>query len=272
MRNPLTLTFAAFAQATLARRIVRPGTLADYRRLLAYAAPRLGALRVGAIRREHVQECLVDASQQGLGPKSVRNLLDFVRSILRDAGVRVADSIRVKAPQPSIRPLGQEECSRLRVQLEQDPDGDALLVLLGTGLRRGELLALQPDDWHPDSCQVSVTKSTGGPTKSGGARLVDVPDWLAAVMERAVRRSGRLFDTAPRTLGRQLDRACRAAGVPRVRVHDLRHSRITQLLLQGVPPLYVCQQAGHHSPAFTMSTYGHLVAASPRQRREWCNA
>ncbi len=252
--------------------MVRPGTLTDYERLLGYATPRLGTLRVGSIRREHVQECLVDASQEGLAPKSVRNLLDLIRSILRDAGVHVADTIRVKAPQPSVRPLGHDECGRLRSQLERDTDGDALLVLLGTGLRRGELLALHPDDWLRDTCQVSVTKSAGGPTKSGGARLVDVPDWLAPVMDRAANGSGRLFTTAPRTLGRQLDRACRAAGVPRVRIHDLRHSRITQLLLSGVPPLYVCQQAGHHSPAFTMSTYGHLVAASPNQRREWCNA
>jgi integrase len=68
-----------------------------------------------------------------------------------------------------------------------------------------------------------------------------------------------------------LDRACDAIGVARIRVHDLRHTRITYLLLQGVTPLYVCQQAGHHSPAFTLKQYGHLVAATPQQRRDWCN-
>lgn len=265
--------FTDFARAVLARRLIRPGTLTDYQRLLGYAGARLGALPVSRICPAHIQECLADARGQGLGEKSCKNLLSLIRSIIREAGSTAADGLKVRAPAPDIRALTETEAGRLRTALEEDPDGAPLLVLLGTALRRGELLALTVEDWLADACQLRVARSASGPTKSGQARTVDVPDWLAPVLRRAACHRGHLFPTTyPRKLRETLRRACQAAGVPVIRIHDLRHARITHLLLQGVPPLYVSQQAGHHSPAFTLAVYGHLAAASPAQRSTWCNA
>jgi len=273
------MQFSTYAQQALGRRILRPGTVAEYQRLLAITDERLGAMPVDAIRRGHVQECLASASHAGLGAKSVRNLLALVSSVLREAGNTAAVGLRVKAPQPDLHTLNGAQAERLDAHLAElgTAEATALRVLLGTGLRRGEALALEVADWDREQQQVQVGKSLAGPTKSGRVRWVACPSnlvtiFLLLVKEARAAGRARLLPVHPRALGRALRRATDALGLPAIRVHDLRHTRITRQLLAGVPVLFVSEQAGHHSPSFTMERYGHLVTASPSQRREWADA
>lgn len=55
-----------------------------------------------------------------------------------------------------------------------------------------------------------------------------------------------------------------ASGLRHVRIHDLRHTYASLLLAAGKELHYIQEQLGHHSPAFTLATYGHLL---PRDRR-----
>jgi len=56
----------------------------------------------------------------------------------------------------------------------------------------------------------------------------------------------------------------KAAGLRHIRIHDLRHTYVSLLIAAGKELHYIQQQLGHHSPAFTLSVYGHLL---PRDRR-----
>ncbi len=49
-----------------------------------------------------------------------------------------------------------------------------------------------------------------------------------------------------------------------IRPHDARHTFVAHLLEAGANPVYVKEQAGHHSAAFTLDYYGHLI---PSRRR-----
>jgi len=49
------------------------------------------------------------------------------------------------------------------------------------------------------------------------------------------------------------------AGLPRIRLYDLRHSAATIALAAGVSPKVVSEQLGHASTAFTLDTYAHLL-------------
>ncbi len=273
MSQALSLTFGAFAPISVDRRTLTEGTAEGYMRLLAHATPVLGRLRVGAITRAHVQECLADCRTH-MGAKSVRNVLKFVRSVLRDAGSAASDGLTVPVHEPDIRVLDAAEIGALRDFLTGlgTHDALALLVLLGTGLRRGELLNLTRDNWWSGRRQLHVSRS-----KSRRVRDVDVPEWLIEGLDALAQKSPaknsseRLFDTNKDALRRLLDKACEETGLPHIRIHDLRHTRITYLLLNSVTPLYVSQQAGHGSPSFTLARYGHLIAATPTQRHEWCN-
>ena len=54
-------------------------------------------------------------------------------------------------------------------------------------------------------------------------------------------------------------RAVKAAGVPEIRLHDLRHSHASLLLAAGVNPKVVSERLGHSSVAFTLDTYAHVI-------------
>jgi integrase len=62
----------------------------------------------------------------------------------------------------------------------------------------------------------------------------------------------------PDTLSKMWANAVAAAGVPRIRLHDARHTRGTTMHLQGVPAAVIAARLGHADVAFTMRTYAHL--------------
>ena len=55
------------------------------------------------------------------------------------------------------------------------------------------------------------------------------------------------------------DRHVKAAGLPRIRLHDLRHTHATLLLKANVSPKVVSERLGHASVGFTLDTYAHVV-------------
>ena len=50
-----------------------------------------------------------------------------------------------------------------------------------------------------------------------------------------------------------------AAGLPRIRLHDVRHSYATAALKAGVPPKVISERLGHATAAFTLQTYTHVI-------------
>src|SRR5262249_24723927 len=68
-----------------------------------------------------------------------------------------------------------------------------------------------------------------------------------------------------RSVIRHFHRILKAAGLPAIRFHDLRHSAATLLLAQGVSPRYISDLLGHSQVSFTMQTYAHVL---PHVQRE----
>jgi integrase len=174
-------------------------------------------------------------------------------------------------------------------------------VLANTGARRGEVLALRWRDVDLDAGTISIRRSAGmvrvagqvagvveGSTKSGRPRPVDVDAGTVAVLRARKRERGALAlqlarDDAlvfgdiegqhrnPEHISRQFARditRCRAAvgeeKLPLIRLHDLRHSHATILLLAGVPVHVVSQRLGHASPTITLAVYAHVMPGNQR--------
>ena len=84
-----------------------------------------------------------------------------------------------------------------------------------------------------------------------------------------------ITSSAPRLEGRCIhDRLTQIFGrlvgscaVPRLRLHDLRHTHATLLLKAGVPIKVVSERLGHATPGFTMATYQHVLPACKPRRR-----
>ena len=73
----------------------------------------------------------------------------------------------------------------------------------------------------------------------------------------------------PRKVAHRLDSLVKQAEVPRIRVHDLRHTHATHLLAAGVNPKVVSERLGHASVSFTLDVYGHVM---PTQQAEAADA
>jgi integrase len=58
---------------------------------------------------------------------------------------------------------------------------------------------------------------------------------------------------------RAFERAVKRAGVPPIRLHDVRHTHATLLLAAGVNPKVVSERLGESSVAFTLDTYAHVM-------------
>jgi len=63
----------------------------------------------------------------------------------------------------------------------------------------------------------------------------------------------------PKRITEWFDRRAAAAGLPAIRLHDLRHSHATHLLARGVPTKVVSERLGHAQESFTMSRYQHVL-------------
>jgi integrase len=150
-------------------------------------------------------------------------------------------------------------------------------LLAATGLRISEAIALRWSDLQLDTAaprlQVSraiVRGVVGAPKSRHGARLVPLPAELANAL-RAVRPPGSPDDAlvfpgrdgAPADVGslrrRVLVPAADRASLPGVGFHTLRHTCASLLIESGLSVLRLQRWMGHHSPAFTLETYGHLL-------------
>ena len=143
--------------------------------------------------------------------------------------------------------LTPEEVRRLADAAPTDACRTAILLLAMTGLRRGELLALTADDVR-DGCVV-VRES-----KAGRPRVVPVPDEALPLLD------GLPLPVSGTRLGYQFRAAREAAGMERVRLHDLRHTYASWLVQAGVSLYAVQRLLGHSGPAMTQR-YAHLETA-----------
>jgi Phage integrase family len=59
--------------------------------------------------------------------------------------------------------------------------------------------------------------------------------------------------------GQLFDRKALSSGLPKIRLHDLRHTHASLLVAAGEPIKVVSERLGHAHPGFTMATYQHLL-------------
>jgi integrase len=164
-----------------------------------------------------------------------------------------------------------------QVQIHADPGErqhawlPLFAFLLLTGARRGEASGLRWEDVDLVRRVVTIRRSYDAPTKSGRHRTVPISAELATILARHRMRSPKptaLVFPHP-TLGGMvtvhvklwtiLNDACAAAGVPRMRIHDLRHANASLWLMNGGSLTDVQHNLGHSSPLVTSGTYAHLA-------------
>ena len=148
----------------------------------------------------------------------------------------------------------------------------AFEMLYWTGIRCGELLALTPNDFNFERQELTINKSyqrlngrdviTTPKTKKSN-RTIKMPKFLCEEMQEyigmlyEIGEDERLFQITKSYLHHEMDRGAKAAGVKRIRIHDLRHSAISLLIEMGFSALAIAERVGHESIDITYR-YAHL--------------
>lgn len=149
----------------------------------------------------------------------------------------------------------------------------AFMILYWTGMRLGELLALNPKDVDLEKRTISITKSyqrlgkkdvITPPKTSKSKRVITIPEFLAADIKDYMdslydlQEDDRLFPITKYYLEHEMQRGIKESGVKRIRVHDLRHSHASMLIELGFSPLEIANRLGHEKVETTLNTYAHL--------------
>ena len=144
-------------------------------------------------------------------------------------------------------------------------------LLFLTGCRKGEALALGPSDVRGSSICISksITRKASGPyavttpKTRGSIRRISIPADLADELRNlgGPFLFGGVAPWADRTVERYFKEWIAAAGVPPIRMHDLRHSHASFLISSGCSIVAVSKRLGHSSVKQTLDTYSHALEA-----------
>jgi integrase len=276
----------------------REGTREEYRRLLeAYAyryfPERLRLVDVTPHALSQFVGWLADERRQGrrLTDKTIHNIAVPLRAALQTARreglirhnpadglalphreeIREEDDEQVKA-------LSREQLAALLAMKPAGRDGLLVELVAATGLRISEALALQRRHLQLDGSRPhvkvrrAIVRGRVGPPKSKRGRrtvalapsqvlrlrahLADVPDDPEALVFAS--RSGTPLD--PDNLRRRMFKPlAEEIGAPWAGWHSLRHTYASLMLANGVSIVALSVVLGHHSAAFTLATYVHLL-------------
>ena len=268
MKQEAAMQFNSFTRSH--QSIAKQASLVNH-----WLLPRFGRLQLESILPRDVARLLEDVRESGAGDSHVRSVLCCLRSIMQDAyraglvGTDPTKGFMVKVRKAQVNALTLAQRDALDAELHSGTaalPGQALRVILWTGLRISEVLEVRREDFDPGTRTLTVRSGKS----DAAARRVDVPDCVIGTLDRYLSEREKPCQT---TLRRTLSLACQGADVPEVRVHDLRHTRITLQLLAGIPVGYVSKQAGHVSAATTLDIYDQWIQVAPHeQRREWANS
>ena len=158
----------------------------------------------------------------------------------------------------------------------------AFEILYWCGIREGELLALTPADFDFDKETVTINKSyqrlhgedviTTPKTKKSN-RTIKMPHFLCEEMQEylgmlyGLKKKDRIFTVTKSYLHHEMDRGAKAAGVKRIRIHDLRHSHISLLVDMGFSAVAIADRVGHESIEITYQ-YAHLFPSKQTEMAE----
>ena len=279
---------------------LRLRTVLDYTDMLKrHVRPQLGMKRLDRLTVLDVQGMVRQMQDQGLLPATIHRCHAILSRALKQAVkwglVRKNAATGVVLPKLGKREmlaLEPEQAGRFREAIGGTPHEAFFLLLLGTGLRPSEALALRWEDLDLDTRTVKVERTLPRwrrrdpirfeATKTEWSeRTVPLPQVVAVALRshRAQQAEERLaagadyadhglvFATVfglplsePNLVRRHFKPALKRAGLAKeLRLYDLRHSYASLAMAAGVNVKVVSERMGHKSVAITLDTYSHVL-------------
>ena len=274
-----------------------PRTVMGYReKVRNYLAPYLGHVAVDKLTPQHVQQLHSEMLDRGLSARTVLLAHRILSESLKHAVKwellmrNVCDA--VDPPKPQNREMAAFDEIGVERFLEAAAShryGPVFFLALYTGMRRSEVLGLRWTAVDLTAKTISVTETlqrilgkgmmTLEPKTDKSRRLVSLPPSAAALLtglkvkqqeERLSlnlpwEESDYVFCLAdgrpysPDKVSLAFADLIKEAGLPHIRLHDLRHTHATMMLKNGVNPKIVSERLGHSSVVITLDIYSHVL-------------
>jgi integrase len=291
-----TLTLAEYMDKWLnesARNRLRPKTYKDYSGLTrVHIVPALGHIKLKNLTPLHVQQFYGTKLESGLSKRTVEYIHTVLHAALKQA-VRwelvprhVTEAVDPPRPEKKERPTFTLEQARLFLEVARGVRFEALyLLVLQTGMRRGELLGLRWEDvdlemgvLHVRQALAPDGKSFGYPKSAKGRRRLRLtPEAVDALKRHRIaqneerlrqgsswRDHGLVFCSTVGTplnpdnfVRRSYKPLLESAGLPKIPFHCLRHTFAT-LMMPYEHPRVVQEMLGHSRVSTTLDTYSHV--------------
>jgi integrase len=273
---------------------LRKSTIKNYRQLMRdHVLPRIGDMAIRSLKPAHLQAVLDEMTHAGLAARTVAHARAAISASLQQALrwelVTVNPARATESPRkhlPELRTPTAAELRRIIDAAKKTPWEIPLLLSATTGARRGEVLGLRWKNVDLDGARASIVESLqridGEPhfvepkTSRGVRRIPLLPEVVDRLRTHRAEQARRLLALGirlgdehvvcdrgdgepvdPSTFGHAATRIAERAGLPRVRLHDLRHGVATALAASGIPVELTSRMLGHSDEAFTLRTYVH---------------
>ena len=291
-------------------------TIAGYRQTMKlYVLPRLGSRKLQDLRATDLDDLYAELLRSGdvkgrpLSMSTVHHVHTAIGKLLHDAErkglvvrnvARLADAPSMAAARdraPDMNVWTPDELSRFLRYVENYRAGALIHLAVMTGMRRGELVALQ---WDAVDLRRSTVKVRSAATYLDGVETIDVPKTkrsrrtidldqrtVSVIKRHRATQREELFELGvtsstddrvfaneigepmrPHSVGQAFNRLVESSGIPRIRLHDLRHTHASHLLAAGVNAKVVSERFGHASVSFTLDTYGHVMPGQQSEAAE----
>jgi len=285
---------------------VRATTADSYKRLvMAHIVTAFGEAKLQSLDEPTIEQWVVQLSQRGLSPKSVRNIHAVLSKSLADAmRLRLVSrnvatrALLPKATRPAPRAWTADQLRTFLAHVADDRWAAMWRLLATTGMRRGEVLGVRWQDIDLASGTLTVRQQRtiaggsvieGPPKTSSGSRTIALDTGTVASLKawRKVQNAERLAmgagwqDTGglvytwpdggapwPQAVTAWFKTYCETLDLPAVGVHGLRHTAATWLIASGESPKLVAQRLGHAHVNVTLQLYSHVMPSHDRSAAE----
>ena len=263
-----------------------------------YLVPNLGEIRLLQLRAHHLDRMYsnITLGRRGrpLSPATIRRVHAVLRSALNTAVKRrlipysPAEQVELAPENPKRpKPWTATQCQTFLRDVAADRLANLYDLILVTGMRRGEAIGLRWEDVDLEGqCLFVVQQITevhgravvGTPKTKRGTRLVPIDNGTVAMLRRhremqdvertawgpAWNDAGLVFTREdgrtlrPEYATRHFQALAEAAGLPPIRLHDLRHTNASLALQAGVDMKVVSERLGHSQMSITADLYTHV--------------
>ena len=276
---------------------IRPTTQLGYEsRIRLHIVPEIGNIPLNKLTQNDLQQfyarlkkngrkTLTEHFGEGLSDRMVRMCHATCRTALEKAVqeglIRTNPAIGCKLPPKKAREmqvLDRDELQRFLIQAKAEGYYELFLLDLSTGLRRGELMALQWDDLNFETGVLNVNKQVyqvngelqfSEPKTKNSIRKIVLPPSVVEVLREYKKtvNSRWMFPSpvkedrplTPGVVRKRLQLILEHAGCKQVRFHDLRHTFATLALQNGMDVKTLSAMLGHVSAATTLDIYTHIT-------------